>query len=261
MIGISSINGVSLPMDERFAKFKAAGFESILLWWGHNDEVSRAGRVALAQKHGLYIENAHAMTDDLNALWLDGDKGEHTLSELKQEVTDCSFYGIGTLVVHLTNGSKPPSVSNIGISRIEELIRHAESLKVRLAFENVRNTEHVRFVLNHYLSSYVGLCYDSGHEHLWSQETDWLHEYGARVFAIHLHDNNGDMDSHLVPFDGEIDWYKRTKQIAESSYTGAITIESEFHASNRYEKNGLESYLVNACKNGKILAEMIRALV
>lgn len=261
MIGISSINGLSLPMDERFARIKAAGFESILLWWGADEPDSRAMRVALAKKHNLHIENAHATTDNLNTLWLDGDAGDNTLSELKQEITDCSHWEIGTLVVHLTNGSTPPSVSDIGISRIEQLIRHAECKKIRLAFENMRKPEHIRYILNHYTSSYVGLCYDSGHEHFWSPETDWLNEYGARVFAIHLHDNNGDMDSHLVPFDGEIDWSKKTKQIAESSYTGTITIESEIHSSNRYDKDGLDSFLSYTYLSGKKLAEMIRAQI
>ena len=259
MIGISSINGFPLPMEERFARMKAAGFESILLWWGNDETDSHVNRVALAKKHGLYIENAHAMTENLNALWLDSDAGDDILSELKQEVTDCSHCGIGTLVVHLTNGSNPPSVSAIGVSRIEGLIRHAESAKIRLAFENMRKPEHIRYILDHYPSSYVGLCYDSGHEHFWSPETDWLKEYRTRVFAIHLHDNNGDMDSHLIPFDGEIDWRKKTKQIAESFYRGTITIESEFHSSNRYKKDGLESFLLNAYKNGKSLSKMIRA--
>ncbi len=259
MIGISSLNGLSLPIDERFARMKAAGFESILLWWGADEQNSRATRVAFAKKHGLYIENAHATTDNLNALWSDGDAGDHTLSELKREIADCSRWEIGTLVVHLTNGNEPPSVSGIGISRIEQLIQHAENAKIRLAFENVRKPEHIQYVLDHYTSAYVGLCYDSGHEYLWSPGVDWLKEYGTRVFAIHLHDNTGDKDTHLVPFDGMIDWSHKVKQLAESSYTGTITIESEIHSSNRYDENGFDSYLSYAYESGKKLAELIRA--
>lgn len=257
MIGITSINGFPLSMEQRFSKIKDAGFQSLLLWWGNDEADSRARRVTLARKYGLHIENAHATTDNLNAIWTEGSKGDCVLSELKQEVIDCSEFGIKTLVVHLTNGNAPPPVSSIGISRIEQLIKLAELLKVQLAFENVRKPEHIRYVLDSFLSPYVGLCYDSGHEHFWSPDIDWLHEYGTRVFAIHLHDNNGDKDSHLLPFDGTIDWVKKSKQIANSAYTGTITIESEIHASQKYEKDGLESFLSYAYKKGKKLAEAI----
>ena len=259
MIGITSINGLSFSMDERFAKIKAAGFESIMLWWGADETSSRATRVALAKKHGLHIENAHATTDHLNALWLNDNTADHTLSELKQEITDCAHLGINTLVMHLTNGSEPPPVSDIGILRIESLIHHAENKKIRLAFENVRKGEHIQYILDHYNSPYVGLCYDSGHEYLWTPDIDWLNVYRQRVFAIHLHDNHGEGDSHLIPFDGEIDWIKKAKQIAQSSYVGTITIESELHSSNRYDKDRFDSFLACAYKNGKKLSDMIQA--
>lgn len=257
MIGITSINGLSLSMDQRFAKIRDAGFQSLLLWWGNDEADSRAKRVTLACNHGLRIENAHATTDNLNVLWTDYSEGDSILSELKQEVAECSEFGIETLVIHLTNGNTPPPVSSVGIRRIEQLIKLAEHLKIQLAFENVRKSEHVRYVLDSFLSPYVGLCYDSGHEHIWSPDIDWLNEYGTRVFAVHLHDNNGDSDLHLIPFDGTIDWIKKTKQIAKSSYTGTITIESEMHASQLYEKDGLESFLSHAYEKGEKLAEAI----
>ena len=53
MIGITSINGLSLSMDQRFAKIRDAGFQSLLLWWGNDEADSRAKRVTLACNHGL----------------------------------------------------------------------------------------------------------------------------------------------------------------------------------------------------------------
>lgn len=34
MVGITTVNGFPSLMSERFSLFKAAGFESVLLWWG-----------------------------------------------------------------------------------------------------------------------------------------------------------------------------------------------------------------------------------
>lgn len=258
MIGITSGNGFPLPMEQRVAKIKAAGFDSILLWWGTGEEACRADRVAFARKQGLHIENAHADTKSLNSLWLEGDEGNDILLELKREVLDCAKYGMETLVLHLTNGNTPPLISALGISRVEQLIRLAEQEGIRLAFENVRKPEHTRWILDHFTGPTVGLCYDSGHEHFWTPEVDWLVEYGNRVFAIHLHDNNRDGDAHLIPFDGTVNWSETIKKIAASSYSGAITVESQIHSSTQYREKSLESFLALSYQSGVKLAALLR---
>lgn len=259
MIGITSINGFPLPMEKRMAKIRTAGFASIMLWWGPDEAESRRKRVDAAVSEGLHIENAHASTDQLNMLWVEGTEGDDTLDELIREIDDCACLGVGTLVMHLTNGSAPPPVSAAGMRRMETLIRCAEYGKVHLAVENVRLPNHVRFLLDQCDSPYVGLCWDSGHEHFWTPDTDWLDLYGNRVFAVHLHDNRSDADSHLVPFDGIIDWERKAAQIARSSYTGSITMESEMHASRLYEADGFDAFLTHAYLRGQQLESMIRA--
>lgn len=257
MIGITSINGFPLSMEERFAHIKASGFDSILLWWGNDEAESRKERVLLAKKYKLYIENVHAATNNLNAIWLNGDDGNRTIFELIKEIEDCSLYSVKTIVLHLTKGSNPPPVSKIGIERIERLITLAEKHSVCLAFENVRLPQHTRYILDKYHSPFVGLCYDSGHENYWSPDINWLDLYSDRIFAIHLHDNNGDMDSHLIPFDGSIDWSEKAKAIAASSYNGTVTVETEYHSSKAYEADGFEAFLKKAYRNGIIIGDMI----
>jgi len=245
-IGITSINGFSHSMDERFRLIKNAGFDSILLWWGNDENETREERVLLAKKHGLIIENAHATTDNLNALWLDGGDGNKTMCELEKEILDCRQFNINNMVLHLTNGSTPPPISDIGIARIEKLIDCAESNGIYLAFENMRVPQHLQYVLDNYQSEYVGLCYDSGHEHIWMPNIDWLTLYSDRVFAIHLSDNFGNTDSHLIPFDGSINWNSIMLKLVKTSYKGTLTIEAEFHSSNKYTGISFESFLKNA---------------
>lgn len=99
--------------------------------------------------------------------------------------------------------------------------RDRRAAGVRLAFENLRHPLHLKRVLDTFDSPAVGLCYDSGHHHGWGRETDWLFEYGSRLFALHLHDNDGTRDSHAVPFDGGIDWKALSSRIARTGYAGA----------------------------------------
>jgi len=257
MIGITTYNGCPLPIQRRFALYAQMELGSLLLWWGGDESADRAERVRLAGKYALQIENAHAGTENLNALWLPGEAGEAVLAERLEEITDCARLGVGTLVIHLTNGSVPPPVSEIGMERIGRMTERAGALGVRLAFENMRLPAHTAAVLDQFELPHVGLCYDSGHEHLWSPQTDWLALYARRIFAIHLHDNNGDADAHLLPFDGGIDWDAKARAVAASSYRGSVTVEAEFRRGGRYEAEGLRVFLGKAKQRGVRLEQMI----
>ena len=103
------------------------------------------------------------------------------------------------------------------------------------------------------------MCYDSGHEHYWSPDVDWLSLYGNRIFAIHLHDNTGDKDAHLVPFEGTIDWKLKMRQIAQSSYTGTMTIEAEYNTNGGYIEQSLEAFLLKIHKAGVQLEELLQS--
>lgn len=258
MIAITSINGFPLPMDHRMQMIQAAGFDAVLMWWGPDEKESRRERVNCARRHSLFIENAHATTDNLNSLWLEGTDGDRTCAELFAEICDCAEYGVRTMVLHLTNGSSPPPVSTIGLNRIEQLVRLAQKKNVRLAFENMRLAEHTCTVLELFRCQHVGFCYDSGHERYWTADMDWLSGYGDRLFAIHLHDNFGDNDSHLIPYDGCIDWPVKLRQIAGTDYSGALAIESEIHASHRYHELGFAGFLSKAYETGRKLEGEIK---
>lgn len=258
MVGISTGNGYPIPFENRYPLFKNAGFDSIMLWWGNDEMATRVDRIWLAKAFDLYIKNAHASTNDLNALWLDGVEGNLTCNRLLHEIDDCAEFGIKTLVVHLTNGSTPPPVSATGMNRVEHLVRLAEDGGVKLAFENVLVPQHLQAVLDHFTSPSVGLCYDTGHEHCFTPNMDWLSLYGDRVFALHLHDNDGTADNHLIPFTGTIDWDRKLAAIAASSYAGSITVEAEFRSGGQYESVGLEHFLQSAYKSGRRIEEQIQ---
>lgn len=260
MIGISTGNGYPLPFESRYALYKAAGFDSIILWWGNDDMATRADRVWLTKVYDLKIEHAHASTDALNLIWLEGNAGNRTTNRLLHEIADCAEFGIRTLVIHLTNGSTPPPITSIGLHRIEHLIRLAEEAHVRLAFENLRIPQHTQYILELYPSSFVGLCYDSGHEHFWTPFIDWLQTYGDRIFAVHLHDNHRHSDAHLIPLDGTINWEQKLAAIAASSYSGSVTLEAEFKTSGRYDADGLEAFLHTAYRRGRALEEKLKRL-
>ncbi len=260
MLGITTGIGYPIPFEFRYPLFKNAGFNSIMLWWGNDEIATRVDRVWLAKAFDLHIENAHASTDHLNALWLPGTEGNRTALHLLREISDAAEFGIQTLVLHLTNGSTPPSVSADGLNRIEYLVRLAEDSGVKLAFENTCAAPHIEAVLSHFVSSNVGLCYDSGHANVYTPDVDWLSLYKDRIFAVHLHDNDGSSDSHKLPFDGTVNWNDTLAAIAASNYTGCITLEPKFRNCGAHDKKELESFLREAFERGCKLQTMLQNL-
>lgn len=52
-----------------------------------------------------------------------------------------------------------------------------------------------------------GVCWDFGHANLTGLcQSAELHTVGERLTMLHIHDNDGKRDTHLNPFDGELDW-------------------------------------------------------
>ena len=73
---------------------------------------------------------------------------------------------------------------------------------------------------------HVGICYDFGHANLTGGfHRQNLNAIGKRLQAVHVQDNHGQSDEHLLPFFGSIDWEEAMLGLAESGYAGELTFE------------------------------------
>lgn len=73
---------------------------------------------------------------------------------------------------------------------------------------------------------HVGVCYDFGHANL----TGGFHRQNLNVLehrlkAVHVQDNHGKTDEHLMPFYGTIDWRDAMAGLADIDYQGELTYE------------------------------------
>ena len=116
------------------------------------------------------------------------------------------------------------------------LIDQAAHLNVKLAFENLRALEHLHAIFDSEDASRAGMCYDIGHNHCYTHDDSLLARYSDRILAVHLHDNDGCTDRHLIPFDGTIDWKSEMETLGKSSYQGSITLEISGYAQEPLEE-------------------------
>jgi sugar phosphate isomerase/epimerase len=107
---------------------------------------------------------------------------------------------------------------------------------------------------------HVGVCYDFGHGNLVGNpfHRKNLNIIGSRLRAIHVQDNHGTLDEHLMPFHGNIDWAECMAGLADIGYKGDLTYEiQEF---GRYLPNDQKHLVVDySRKIGKVLVEMFEA--
>lgn len=236
--GIYSWFGYMIDIKKRFEMIKSVGFDCVMLWWGDEFRETDGDKELLPdmiRTAGLEIENVHLPYEAANDIWKDSIEGTDLMNSYIGAIDDCAIHGISTAVLHITSGSNPPPFSNLGLERFKSIVEHAEKKGIGVALENLRRPDYLDKIFTVIDSPYLGFCYDSGHENCFTKDIDFLHSYGNKLMALHLHDNDGTGDQHRVPGEGMVNWEKVKKQISNSVYTGAITMEvtnefSEKHA-------------------------------
>ena len=114
------------------------------------------------------------------------------------------------------------------MDRVKRLVEFAEQKQVNLAIENLNSIPHLDRIYAELSSERLGFCYDSGHEHFIHPNADCLSRYGNKLFAVHLHDNCGDSDAHLLPYDGTIEWDAVRTKLKACREIPYLTLEVDF---------------------------------
>ncbi len=232
-LSIFSWFSYSLPIQERLNIIKQVGFDATSLWWGNEFE-DKNSQPEIVRKIGLEIDYVHAPCNNSNELWVDGLNGNDYCNSIISCIDDCNKHKISTIVMHVTRLSSKPPVTQLGLNRIKKLVDYAEKKHVNLALENLDSIQHLDYIFKNIKSEYLGFCYDSGHEHYNHPNVDCLSRYGDKLFAVHLDDNCGDDDTHLLPYDGTINWDIIREKLKKCRDIPYLTLEVDFNT--KHEK-------------------------
>lgn len=105
----------------------------------------------------------------------------------------------------------------------------------------------------------AGICYDFGHANLMPQDgthREKLNRIGSRLKALHVQDNHGETDEHLLPFFGSIDWADAMAGLRDIGFQGDLTFEvQEFGRALPKDMKHLTAEL--SLTVGKRLLEMV----
>ncbi len=255
-LGIFSWFSYQHPLQQRLQMIKRVGFDAVSLWWG--DELGDKNcQPEMARKQGLDIDYVHAPCSNPNDLWIDGLNGDDYLRTILSCIDDCKRHAIPTVVMHITRLSSKPEITQIGLERIKRMVDSAEKNQIKLALENLDSIQHLDYVYKNIKSNCLGFCYDSGHEYFNHRDADCLTRYGDKLFAVHLDDNCGDDDTHLLPYDGNINWNSVRQKLKIFREIRYLTLEVDFN--RKHEKSSLyqglsaEEFLALAYKRVSLL--------
>ena len=165
----------------------------------------------------------------------------------------CAYLHCPAIVVHPIRGNAPTHEWEITLAHYRSLIPLIQKYKgVKICLENLFNRQDKR-ILNGRLSDpsearrmldllnaeagepCFGFCLDVGHTNLTNRSIkSFLLEMGDRVTNLHVHDNNGTDDLHVLPYSCMVtknchvcDWDGFVEGLRAIGYRGVLSFETD----------------------------------
>ncbi|MHA2405269.1 MAG: sugar phosphate isomerase/epimerase family protein, partial [Candidatus Hermodarchaeia archaeon] len=119
------------------------------------------------------------------------------------------------------------------VESLEKITKYAHKNSVDILLENmVIHSNYMRMgsavqellkLVTRFQERRVGICIDTGHSLLNKQDpSEDILLAGSYLRALHINDNDGMVDSHLVPGLGVIDWSAVYNALKEVKYSGVF---------------------------------------
>src|SRR5271167_5170426 len=206
-----------------------AGFEAVEIFGtrGHFDYTTKKEVQAMASvlsQHGLAMASLHAPTSrDLSAMREGGTplsicevervRRIEAMDELKRVIDVAEDLPFSRLILHM-GGSREtadPRKRDAAFSSLEHLVLHARHVGVTIAVENTTSEmgdpAYLRNFVDETRLTGLRFNFDIGHAHLADGPEEERIAKGFEplkelIASVHLHDNHGEKDEHLPPYDG-----------------------------------------------------------
>lgn len=232
---------------------KEAGFESVDLdfaFWrlkedklaGDNWKAWAENQKAVCDEVGIPVMQAHAHFYGLDHCELLSDEDrQHRDNAILRDIEAAAICDVKWLVIHPESYSDDMWYSRkLSMEKNLELFKRygekAAKYGVGLAIENMfihsipcfaaAADDLVELVDRLGDDKVFGLCWDTGHGNLNKvDQVAALQMMGKRLKALHINDNKGQRDDHVLPFHGTIQWIPFMKALGQIGYEGDFTYE------------------------------------
>lgn len=229
---------------ENLTSFYDMSVEELLEYYKPLKAAAEECKITFGQSHGICAMHYHGQ-DALN---------DYIIRITEKHIAACEYLGCKAIVIHPWTGAElyKEEERQVNLDMYRRLIPAAKKYGVKICLENLfamydtdcyeggcSNVDEVCWyidTLNVEAGEEVfGFCLDVGHAVLTGAN---LYQYivalGKRLTVLHIHDNDGNCDSHMIPFTQldrrgkrlRIDWEKCIRGLKEIKYEGPISFET-----------------------------------
>ncbi len=153
----------------------------------------------------------------------------NSLREIIRHIEVAGQLGIPVAILHTGLENNSESEINLLIESLTVINEEAKKRDILIALENHTTpfvTVGLLIELIHKIDTeHLGICLDIGHSNIFSNYISDLIEARRYLFSMHLHDNNGEEDEHLLPYEGVIDFDYIIGYLRTSKFAGIVTVE------------------------------------
>lgn len=188
-----------------------------------------------AKQNGIQFVQSHA--PDVNPLKGD-DAFRYAVEKTARAIEICSYFNIPCTVVHPgwdENASRDEWFEK-NRRFFGELFPVMESTGVTVLHENTANANMPWYFSKtgkdmREFSEYVNhplfhSCWDTGHANIEGNQYDEIIEIGDDLHAVHINDNRGAQDEHIIPFLGTLNMDEVMCALKKINFKGCFTFES-----------------------------------
>jgi len=238
---------------ELLAQIHGAGFGGVEIFAtrSHFDYATRAEvrdvAQALADNH-LRLTSLHAPTSrdlsvnreggsPLSVTEVERVRRIEAMDELRRVIDVAEDLAYSRLILHM-GGSREkadPRKRDAAFSSLEHLVLHAKHTGVTICIENTTSEmgdpTYLRSFVDETRLTGLRFNFDVGHAHLADGPEEERIAKGFEplkdlIASLHIHDNHGEKDEHLPPYQGSVDWPATLKLLRSAPTTNLpLTLE------------------------------------
>ena len=238
---------------ELLAQIHGAGFGGVEIFAtrSHFDYATRAEvrdvALALADNH-LQLTSLHAPTSrdlsvnreggsPLSVTEVERVRRIEAMDELRRVIDVAEDLAYSRLILHM-GGSREkadPRKRDAAFSSLEHLVLHAKHTGVTICIENTTSEmgdpTYLRSFVDETRLTGLRFNFDVGHAHLADGPEEERIAKGFEplkdlIASLHIHDNHGEKDEHLPPYQGSVDWPATLKLLRSAPTTNLpLTLE------------------------------------
>jgi sugar phosphate isomerase/epimerase len=182
------------------------------------------------------------------------------MDELKRVLDVAQDLPFARMILHMGSSREAadPRKRDAAFSSLEHLSLHAHHAGVTICVENTTSEmgdpAYLRAFVDETRLIAVRFNFDIGHAHLADgpedeRITNSYEPLRDLVISAHIHDNHGEKDEHLAPYDGSIDWPTAIKLFKSAPNGVALPLTLELKEKTGTDAPALSDQLTAAAKS------------